>query len=693
MAALDAVQDERGVLATALQRSTIVALAWPRGLQFCNANTNFIKVPAQSSSIATRELYHGFLSLRVPHRLFDNLGFSDLFDAETTELTTAESWKDPTGFDGSALPRKVGATLLICGGDAACTTTHHAINAFAHLTSIFGTQIRTTILTGYDAERYVVECGDILTPPTDVSSGTFLAVRWSSKGSMVACMHPIDTSGLVDSIFCSMQHRLFVSHSEYGAPVATSIVSMQPAVPPDAWTINMKRATDAFFNTMEAPTSKTIAIECCHLASSGVLVRFVERHRGFEGVNDPSCFHGMLLAHHDMVDDAVKRFSRSEMMQIENNDMGLHTAATQVYSEHLGTQVSLFARGARAGTPIQSPGSWIFVFKTAIVPLEHVLPNFFIIPCARSSIISKNNVLGNAAVELMGRASSLVGSINKPDVLSEMAVSPRRSLQSSLSSEEIPLAGVESTALAAFGITPSSARLALGDALLFLNGRSTPEILAFIERAIVKWGSSTSLNAALGMAARAIHTGETANARATVRDADRARLKRLSDSALSLFQMPKRAKDVPTIRSDRFAHLLKAMHVSYDSKVYLAELLKENSEMTLLHDMFKLMGGPPTDTISDVLGHAGEVMRAHFYAPKHDDTATLEALAAAAHIMQDAGPKTMFLFHIGPTKLVTAHKLLRNGSLERVGPGIVLDTDPDSRALMVCGPRIVATIK
>lgn len=68
---------------------------------------------------------------------------------------------------------------------------------------------------------------------------------------------------------------------------------------------------------------------------------------------------------------------RSPMMQ-----RMLHTLAATTFPIELGERVSLYGLGGKSGQPIQSPNSWIWASRIAIVPVQQSQKeNFFILTC------------------------------------------------------------------------------------------------------------------------------------------------------------------------------------------------------------------------------------------------------------------------------------------------------------------------
>ena len=62
------------------------------------------------------------------------------------------------------------------------------------------------------------------------------------------------------------------------------------------------------------------------------------------------------------------------------------------------------------GEPIRSPGSWIWRFAPAIVPVEAVVDKFIVSPCNRDSILPGNRVLEKPFCAFFNRASDLYSS-------------------------------------------------------------------------------------------------------------------------------------------------------------------------------------------------------------------------------------------------------------------------------------------
>ena len=664
---MEALAHERAAVATALQQHDTRKLVWPRFIESRRETNTSIKVPGTAASLATRALYKGFLALRVPHTLEQGDDFLKLTRAEDVELRAAADGRASP--DGSAPPRRASLVVLLNGGSATGADALRALDALAHFSRYFGRIVRCTLLAGTDAARYA--------KATD-RDAISVHISWHD-GERQTC-----TRALSLDYFESLQHSLFKAKHEHGAPIPDEVVATKPHVEPNCWCTLVKEASNAFFATMTAEDSTTLSIDLKDISTTGVFVRFVPRHMGVEGMRDPLCFHGMLLSKTDAVTSIRETLGMLDAMPIDAIDSNdaLHTAATQVVCRHLDADVSLFAYG-NAGMPIQSPRSWIYQFCTAIVPIDQVLPNFLLFPCTQESILPRDPVLANATVELMQRSSTLVSGLRRDPVLVR---APRIVSPSPRPSEE------ETPAIAAFGISTASSRFTLGDAHLHLMSRTTREVEQFIKHASLKWGTSKTLNDALGLAAEMIDKGETSNARATIRDKDRARLKRTCDASLRLFQEPKCARTrPPTLRSDRFQHFLGAIGAAYDVKTNTDALLETGSFTGFLQSVLTILGVSEDGCVSETLGHASQVMH-ELHEP---GKSMLKPLAAAVHILanHDAPRMRAFVFNILPTKRIEAYRVLESGQLKLVGPGTVMDADPDTRALFLCGPKILATMK
>lgn len=665
-----------------------------------------------------------------------------MLNAETKELLHAAG--GVTAADQSLPPRPVSVTLLAYG-----TTPDHCkgarthLDALAHLAStplelhgadpgLSASRIRMTVLAGVDAAWYAlqVQASAVDSKPSiDVPGGVDICVRWALPcGEGVRCEFKQCSVGLgLDRSLQEMQNYFLSLRVAFQTPFPSSVAMTHNNVPRDAWAQSMYNATRAFFELMngkpgvykdraltEDEGKNSIVAE-----STGIFVRICPRKAHAPIPEDPfrwvdvplqesvlrhDAFHAFLIGNaefHDDIAEHCKQFQKTGLPPLDEESARfcLHTCAVQANDFRLGGRVSLYATHHRAprmaGSPITSPGSWIWRTNPAIVALEHVVKDFYVLPCSRESVLPGDNKLERAFNTFFSRAFTLYaqvfGSKKALPIEEEFERMP-------LSLPPVPEGGdpairsAEDYALTAFGLDASARRIVVGDAYALLNRNHAPaELTELMLQSALKSGINTPVLDALGKAARAL--SESPTSVTAVRTAENARLKRVADAALDISakiaRPPSKAVDM---EASRVKQLLSYLGLKKGADCYLPKHPKAHrtaySAMVTVLSASVLRG--PTD--AEVHDAACEAARR---ARPSGDMASISAAITVLRSSLNAITATSYMVsHTDGSDKVCFSRVGFNGQFETATPGAVVDAPVKTVVILKSsdrGLRLTAT--
>lgn len=657
--------------------------------------------------------------------------------AEDKELYNASANVCPA--DGSLAPRPVAITLLAFGDDPLyCNAMRDYLDALAHLaatsiplddggSALAAMQIRMSVLAGVDAQWFVeqVTAQALGAVPSTVRGELAACVRWAPPGSASGIRSEfvaLPSGRSLDECLALLQNYFLSLKVAYEAPFPYSIATMHSNIRTDAWAAAQHNASAAFFELMEgkACVCKSVALkeseESANVQPLDVFLRICPRTALDASTGEwrpidvataltrQDAFHALLLGNaafeHEIVNYCLTLSAGGLVADSELAHWCLHTCAVQANAFQLRDQVSLYAThprsgGRLAGVPICSPGSWIWRLESAIVPVEMVTQNFYVVPCHRDSVPPGDSRLGRPFDEFFSRAYRLFantfGSATKPpnEDFERLPLAP--AVVDSVGDPAVREA--EEYALAAFCIDASSQRISVGDAYTFCaQKRAPPSLTKFMLQSSLRFGIGVSLLEAMDRASAALEHGQTKD---DTMACGVQRMRRLADAALRVSAGCKRHRaEVSDMNPSRVKYLLEACGLSVDREERMPTAREASpasySEVVQVLSS-QVLSGPPSSELHE---HA---CQAAFDTRHRGD---MSSLAAAATVLRSGSTAiTGTLFVVSQEAKDAAIGFARidySGNLENVTPGAIVDTPIRSVLLYkfgTKGTRITATGK
>jgi len=568
-----------GALAVVTQSRQSYQTTGPRGMsldpKFTKKRTYYGPTPCSSPHLRT--MLDAYLSTRSLCYAKTPGEAASFLRCENAELVQAAR-NLPSADDGLA-PRAVGVVLLIYGPESTCSTSartyldamgHFAaslVNADDPSSPLVASTMRFTVLAGADAEWFAQQVeSQMLNSSPDIGAGKInVCVRWAVQGDSVTLRTEL-TSLRPGSSFSSaleqVQNFLLSMKLVYEVPISDDITRSHTQIVPDCWAHTLHDATFSFFDSMEGKpcvVKSTMLLQHeqeVSVESTDVFLRIAPRrcwdHTSEKWVNisaemaaqHPDAFHAFLIGNAAYMQEIVKfcQTHASGGLPASDDDSEvylLHTCAVQSTPMHFKQAVSLYGvhagPGRVPGTPISQPGSMMWRFDPAIVPLDDVLRDFHVLPCSRSSAMPADPKLERPFTSFFDRAFSLYTSfVGGAGVAKEPGLKRVPSLPL-LSDEpgDAALKTCELYALTSFGLNATSQNLTTGDAYAVLKASGAPKQLTdFMLSSCVSNGVNSSVLDALGSAAAALQKISSGYG-ADHRDAqEQRRLKRVADASL-----------------------------------------------------------------------------------------------------------------------------------------------------------------
>ena len=667
-------------------------------------------VPAQSAGQWMRPLFNAYMSLRCVMYAEQASDILSLHDGENVELCRAAS-RIPSE-DGSAEARTVGVTLLVHGHCSTGMASRTALDALSHMASsplqdghtLSASLVRFSVLASADAEWFVqkVHQQALASTSSRSYSSIEIAVRWAQVGGDLRTeFFEIDVSQTGDKILASIQTSMLRCKAEFGAPVNDAIFVHHPNVQLDAYIVNESRHSHAFFALMEGTpfVSKSVALSSVGqdvgVSSTNVFVRIHPRARGEKGAFESSAFHGVVLSLSSKVSEATAEClmypsgfpdpstELGAAFLEKNSRICMHTCAVQATQLRLGNEVTLFAPGGIPGQPIRSPGSWMWRFDTAIVPIENVLAQFEVVPCSKESTTPGNKALEHPFRDFFQRASKLYTCTFGDDrqLLGRAAIE-NGTVLSKLPDTQKPEVGADEIFLqTAFSIDPASRRTTVGDAYASLKALGGPsEMVDLMLQVGIRYGTNTTMLQMVSHCANAVraHAG---SATAFASEQESQRLKRVADAALLIGLSTKRSrtKEHGTFSSNKLRGLMNAAGISTSNNY--AKFPTKGSPYDEYAEIVQLLSSVvvSAEPSSQVLQHAAAE------AAKHHANGLLNALGAAVCVLRASNAIVCSLFllvHKANKEEAECHMILPSGSSKNCSPGAVLDS-PRRKVLLL----------
>lgn len=569
---LPRVQRPTGAVAALTQAHQVRPTPAPRGMTLSSSHVSkrTQKVPSKPTAADHLSiLLNGFLSTRTVAWSESAEETLMMLGAEEKELEDAAGNVAP--LDGSLSARAVSVTLL-CYGDSIDTTrgVRDYLDALAAWAAAPYTDdkalttahlVRFSVLVGADAALFADHVlPEVAEGPASYDAGGVdVCVRWVSDAMVRRAEFKAMRRGLSpDKCLLSIQNFCLSMKVSYGVKFHDAVTNTH-SVPCDAWAHSVHDFSNEFFASMEgspcvARSQALIDNPDASIESVGTFLRIVPRRQLSndgqwvelpleQAVTRRDAFHALLLANSDRkaeVKTLVELCQKTGLVQTNEDTAGLllHTCAVQAAGHELRGNISLYAThhlhgGRRPGNSICAPGSWVWRFESAVVEVDRVLENFFVVPCSRDSVLplEKNlerpfGLFFNRAFELYTNTFGTSHADSGPERLD---VVPR-------SVAETPASPEEEFALAAFQLQTCSSRISVGDAYASLKSRGAPAALSdLMLAAALKNGIQCSVISGIQTAASALKdVAGTKSVTLEAHEAEISRLKRVADASLGV---------------------------------------------------------------------------------------------------------------------------------------------------------------
>jgi hypothetical protein len=754
----------------------------PRGMSLDNrcVKKRTQAVPKSSASDHLGVMLKGFLAARTVAFAEEAAEVPMMLASENQELVDATFRVVPP--DDSLPPRLVAVTLLAYGGTPEhCNGVRVYLDALAHLASsplgsargdqaLGASLVRMSLMAGVDARWFAgqIAASCLNGKPAPECDGVDLCVRWAvpgGTGMLRSEVVSLPTGLSLDAALQRMQNVFLSMKISYETPFNDDITTLHHNVPTDAWAQSVHDTSHEFFALMEGkPCVYKGEVLQKHegkvsVEATGVFVRICPRNE-FDpvanawrqlpverAVHRSDVFHAFLIGNSAYQQD-IERHCRAHetegltMPDSETRAFCLHTCAVQASGFPLKERVSLYAThprggGRRPGKPICSPGSWVWRLESAIVAIEHVLANFYVIPCSRESVLPADKKLETPFNEFFNRAYKLYVETFGRAPLHQAAQDSGERFPIVLPSQ--PMGGdpairaAENYALTAFGLDATTQRIAVGDAYSMLRDRKAPHELAnLMLQSALRMGIGTSVLDAMGKAAEAIRVlPADAPLAAQQLRGECTRLKRIADAALHVSNKRQRPISSPVdMEAGRVKSLLSAagLRKGGDSKIEARakgqELKWQDYSEAVSTVASCLLRAPCESTVHQ---HACEVAKAaHVRSWKDSASAPSSgvgnaAMAAAAatavlRACEQALPSTVFVVSqikpgpgraqslaetrpegARPADCIRFSRVTPGGGLEPTTPGVLVDTPLRAVLLVVqtegsTAARVTATV-
>jgi len=697
-------------------------------------------VPKDTAADHLGVLLKAYLSTRTVMAAQDASEVSLMLNAENQELEHAATGRESS--DGSLPPRAVAVTLLAYGKETVhCNGARAYLDALAHLAStplalmtndptLGASRIRMTILAGIDAIWFArqVQGQALDSAPRLEDAAVDVCVRWVVLGDTTTIRTEFQTMqcGIsTDKSLEAMQNCFLSMKLSYNAPFTDDITTVHSNVPKDAWASSVHNASRAFVELMEGKPcvfkgellkqhEQEISIE-----STDVFVRICPRMIRDErgewiqlSVHDarirPDAFHAFLVGNAAYLPQIVEYCRNHELLGLPQQDnehayMCLHTCGVQAGGFNLANRVSLYAthpqNGGRApGVPIAPPGSWIWRMEPAVVAIEHVLRDFYVLPCSRDSVMPGDRKLEKPFNDFFNRAYKLYTDTFGLRRQSSLDVEEFERMPLSLPSQPVgsdpAIAAAENYALTAFNLDATTRRIAVGDAYAALRARQAPPQLTNLMLAsCVHSGINTSVLDAMGQAAEVLQSLPFGGPAQKAMHDEIGRLKRVADAALDInAKVPRTLCTATAIEACRVKALLSAAGLRKGEDLQLPNgKLTTANYAQLVQTVSACICRVPTDEAA--------FKQACSAASKCNTL--LESLCAVICVLRASGRASIgSAFVVGQdvasNGYVSFNRVLPGGGFERTTPGQIIDSPLSSVLLLRTGGqgmRVTATVR
>lgn len=476
------------------QRMTTSTLPIPRGVckPILHGVSPHIRKPHEHSANYFKELHSGYLCAQFVNVAEFATEPLKILTAETQELNRSivEAQNGKRSVDDSLPARRVGIWLLADYGGYSCRSIDLLLDCLSTW-SLFkvsservATKVRMSAMFGVDAKFILESISSELFETVKLESpgDTIVLVRWNDGAVIRSAFRKFDHTkafGTLTNAMECLQDNVVRMSGVYDIPLPS--VCMKPVnnelLLVNSFYHNVIKINDEFADLIVGNPSITFSKETVErnasriLQPTGCFVRVVNKALGKEGFNHPSCFHGAVLGFSHKRSESVRFIEESNdehgiRIPISKYELqcGLHLCAVQAEGMQLNNLVSLYGSSGIAGKSIHQPGSWLWVARPAVRPLDAMLMNVFsLIPCKRETLIPLKQELVPGFERFWQHTTNIFKMIEDGKVNThESILRPRSPSPTSIAYNEV--SDKDAAMLALMKVDMKSERTTLGDA-------------------------------------------------------------------------------------------------------------------------------------------------------------------------------------------------------------------------------------
>ena len=485
-------------IAEANQRKHIKIYSPPRGVvtRLLPSTPTAHPIPHEQAANWFKETFDGYMHAQFPSYAKYPTDPVKMLHAERLELELASQPHDQIAsrpLDQSLPPRKVSVWLMGWYGEQNSQFLDVLLDSFARWSNfkVDGRKIVNLVRMNavFDTDAtYIIDAIRhelVEQPPASflMTGQAMLLVRWCTQHGMRSAFRKIEScqnSSSKEYIMRQIQDCTVVLTGCNDIPLPRECMVPMPcdAYTPNEFYLTLCQVASDFFDLLVGIPSITISQETKDkkasriLQPTGCIVRVCDRKLGHEGIHHTSCFHGAILCIANQRKEATIFLEQSDMEGIRppisqsERALGLHLCAVQAERMCLGPLVTLFGTTGVSGNPIHSPGSWVWVARPAVRPIQSDLLNVFSLhPCSRTSLLPRKPELIPAFERFWKHTTLIYKMIEDGELNHSSFLSKQRSRSPSPTNVyEIEIGENDAAALRLLQLDMQSKRTTLGDA-------------------------------------------------------------------------------------------------------------------------------------------------------------------------------------------------------------------------------------
>jgi hypothetical protein len=691
---LEQIKIPTGAVAEYQQQMTYAPVDLPffrcRGSQRVRSNS-----PSIGAVPSFKYAWNAFCSARMASVARNTAEAEAMLSAESMELLASFNKQAPK--NGSVPPRSMCIALVVPANAVNSAATLLFLDGFAAMSDIKledGPPIATKV-------RFAVYGGDCSLPVCKLLSkkalgrsnidGVSLVLRWHEQGPDGEITDRVECVGLGVTIPGSNEAA---THIQMAVVKMSSAFGFQPPPclfrePPECFVgyyekqvIDCSNEFCKLFHSEETfnPSPEMVRKQSGLLSRvPACYVRLTPIALGLSGVVSPDAIHAILLCAEGKEEAALRyvKTYREGLRPPDGEDalLDLHTIAIQTSRVHIDGMVSLYAHGGKPGESLKPDGNWIYKTTAAIVPINSLTSNFFVMSCDMKSMVPTNPALVKYMDVHMNKSIAMFQSVFCADDIEKLnsdSQVTRFHVQPCAPVFKEHMKPDDRFVLSALGVDLKSSRMLLGDAVAHLIETGAPNsLIEMLTGAITRVGLRSSLSDAFLSCAKAMknesHTNEAHSHEVE-------RLKRVADAALMIGCNKRACYAIPETKPEKVRMLMKSF------------ALKSGSTITRMDDFLTIPRSYEHAhslalTVSECYARKSQTENAHlaqletvFYRYKD----LIEAIAKGLHLcMVKPGKKkdAFIIIHGHDMTNVSVNQVTEHGSAVACGIGKVFEAD------------------